>query len=59
MSGANDGAIHLRKAKRRVSFNSGDFEKEKLERVPSEPVEPMEPGNSETEGVGSKPVPGG
>jgi hypothetical protein len=48
VSGANDGAIHLRKAKRRVSFNSGDFE-EKLERVPSmEPMELMEPGNSET-----------
>jgi len=57
VSGANDGAIHLRKPKRRVSFNSGDFEKEKLERVPS--MEPMEPRNSKTEGVGSKPVPGG
>ena len=47
MSGA-DGAIHLRKPKRRVSFNSGDFEKEKLERVE---MEAMEPRNSKTEGV--------
>ena len=47
MSGANDGAIHLRKPKRRVSFNRGDFEKEKVERVE------MEAPYSKTEGLRS------
>ena len=45
VSGAIDGAIHLRKPKRRVSFSSGDFEKGKVERGE------MEPPHSKTAGL--------